>query len=337
MAERKRYYWLKLKKDFFTSKRMKKLRKIAGGDTYTIIYLKMMLATMQDDGAIYYEGVEDTLADEIALDLDEDRDNVEVVLQFLKANDLLVKLEDDAFKLTEVDELVGKECSSTERMRRLRAKKKAHNIEQQINNKIVNIDDKASHCDADVTQCDTDVTQPLRMSDVEIEKEIEKEIDIDIDTDKEIERDTESNHNRLLAESRNQTESDNPLINTPKQTRTNYQEIVDLFHQTCKSYPVLKSLTESRKKAIKARLNKYSIDDIQTVFNKAEASDFMKGSNNRNWMANFDWMLKESNFVKILEGKYDNWEAKEKNTVFSKNKSTQDMSKEEYLKLWENI
>lgn len=324
MAERKRYYWLKLKRDFFTSKRMKKLRKIAGGDTYTIIYLKMMLATMQDDGVIYYEGVEDTLADEIALDLDEDRDNVEVVLQFLKANDLLVELEDDAFKLIEVDGLVGKEGSAAERMRRLRAKKKVHNIEQQINNKIVNIDDKASHCDADVTQ-------PLRMSDVEIEKEIEKDIE------KEIERDTESDCNRLLAESRNQTESDHPLINTPKQTRTNYQEIVDLFHQTCKSYPVLKSLTESRKKAIKARLNKYSIDDIQTVFNKAEASDFMKGSNNRNWMANFDWMLKESNFVKILEGKYDNWEAKEKNTVFSKNKSTQDMSKEEYLKLWENI
>lgn len=328
MAERKRYYWLKLKKDFFTSKRMKKLRKIAGGDTYTIIYLKMMLATMQDDGVIYYEGVEDTLADEIALDLDEDRDNVEVVLQFLKANDLLVELEDDAFKLIEVDGLVGKEGSAAERMRRLRAKKKAHNIEQQINNKIVNIDDKASHCDADVTQ-------PLRMSDVEIEKEIEK--DIEIDTDKEIERDTESDYNRLLAESRNQTESDHSLINTPKQTRTNYQEIVDLFHQTCKSYPALRSLTENRKKAIKARLNKYSIDDIQTVFNKAEASDFMKGSNNRNWMANFDWMLKESNFVKILEGKYDNWEAKEKNTVFSKNKSTQDMSKEEYLKLWENI
>ena len=39
----KRYYWLKLKNDFFRGKHIKMLRKIAGGDTYTIIYLKMIM------------------------------------------------------------------------------------------------------------------------------------------------------------------------------------------------------------------------------------------------------------------------------------------------------
>ena len=43
MAEAKRYYWLKFRDDFFDSKRIKKLRKMAGGDTYVIIYLKMQL------------------------------------------------------------------------------------------------------------------------------------------------------------------------------------------------------------------------------------------------------------------------------------------------------
>ena len=42
MAEKK-YYWLKLKEGFFEQKIIKKLRKIAGGDTYVIIYLKMQL------------------------------------------------------------------------------------------------------------------------------------------------------------------------------------------------------------------------------------------------------------------------------------------------------
>lgn len=56
----KRYYWLKLPDGFFRQKAIKKLRKIAGGDTYTIIYLKMLLVAMKQDGRLYFEGVEAT-------------------------------------------------------------------------------------------------------------------------------------------------------------------------------------------------------------------------------------------------------------------------------------
>ena len=76
----KKYYWLKLKDDFFRQKEIKKLRKIAGGDTYTIIYLKMQLLSIKNEGLLYYEGTEDNLAEQIALEIDEDIDNVEVTL-----------------------------------------------------------------------------------------------------------------------------------------------------------------------------------------------------------------------------------------------------------------
>ena len=46
MAEKK-YYWLKMTDQFFEDKAIKKLRKIAGGDTYTIIYLKMLLTAIK--------------------------------------------------------------------------------------------------------------------------------------------------------------------------------------------------------------------------------------------------------------------------------------------------
>lgn len=62
----KRCYWLKLKADWFLDKRIKKLRSIAGGDTHTIIYLKMMLLSLKDEGKLYFEGVEDNFASEIA-------------------------------------------------------------------------------------------------------------------------------------------------------------------------------------------------------------------------------------------------------------------------------
>ena len=71
MSENKKYYWLKLPKDFFEDRAIKKLRSIAGGDTYTIIYLKMLLRTLEDDGKFVYEGIEDNIIDEIALDIDE--------------------------------------------------------------------------------------------------------------------------------------------------------------------------------------------------------------------------------------------------------------------------
>ena len=62
MSGNKKFYWLKLKDDFFKQKEMKKLRKIAGGDTYTIIYLKMMLLSVKSEGKIYFEGLEDIFA-----------------------------------------------------------------------------------------------------------------------------------------------------------------------------------------------------------------------------------------------------------------------------------
>ena len=81
-------------------------------------------------------------------------------------------------------------------------------------------------------------------------------------------------------------------------------QIVDLYHSICKSFPSVRSLSDARKKAIKARLNTYSIDDFRTVFENAEASSFLKGGNDRNWTATFDWLIKDANMAKVLEGNY---------------------------------
>lgn len=82
------------------------------------------------------------------------------------------------------------------------------------------------------------------------------------------------------------------------------QQIVDLYNSICKSFPSVRSLSDARRKAIKARLNTYTLEDFQTVFENAEASSFLKGSNDRNWSANFDWLIKDSNIAKVLEGNY---------------------------------
>lgn len=82
------------------------------------------------------------------------------------------------------------------------------------------------------------------------------------------------------------------------------QQIVDLFNSICKSFPSVRALSDARKKAIKARLNTYNMDDFRMCFENAEASSFLKGGNNRNWTASFDWLIKDSNMAKVLDGNY---------------------------------
>lgn len=90
-----------------------------------------------------------------------------------------------------------------------------------------------------------------------------------------------------------------------KEIRIDYQQIVDMFNSICTSYPSVKILSDARKKAIRARLKTYSVDDFKTLFEKAEAIPFLKGSNDRNWSATFDWLIADKNMAKVIDGNYD--------------------------------
>ena len=81
------------------------------------------------------------------------------------------------------------------------------------------------------------------------------------------------------------------------------QSVVDLYHSICVSFPQIRSLSDARKKTIKARLKTYSLEDFRTLFENAEASSFLKGSEG-GWKASFDWLIKEANMLKVLEGNY---------------------------------
>ena len=93
-------------------------------------------------------------------------------------------------------------------------------------------------------------------------------------------------------------------LDIDKEEKVDCQQIVDLFHSICKSYSKVRSLSDARRKAIKARLRTYSLEDFKTVFENAEASSFLKGKNERNWSANFDWLIADRNMAKVLEENY---------------------------------
>lgn len=131
----KRYYWLKLQDSFFIQKSIKKLRKMAGGDTFVIIYLKLQLLSLKNDGKLYYDGLEDNLADELALELDEDCDNVKFTLLFLEKCGLVEPLTTNEYILPEAVGNMGSETDAAERVRQHRAKKVALQCNATVTNR----------------------------------------------------------------------------------------------------------------------------------------------------------------------------------------------------------
>ena len=140
----KRYFWLRLKKTYFNQLEQKKMSRQADGKDMQIVYLRMMLLSLDNDGYIFFQGVYDSLEEELAEEFNESVEIIRKTVTYLVNNNMVtIDAEDNCF-LPEAQSLTGSECYSAERMRRLRKKR------------------KASHCDSDVTPCDE-------------EKEIEKD------------------------------------------------------------------------------------------------------------------------------------------------------------------
>ena len=110
--------------------------------------------------------------------------------------------------------------------------------------------------------------------------------------------------------------------------KTDYNGIKDAYNNLCPSLPSVRTLSDARKKAIKARLNTYTVEDLHEAFKKAEASDFLKGKNESNWQADFDWILKDANLAKILDGKYDKRQSRSQNRAAEKLDEAYQMMKE---------
>ncbi len=165
----KRYYWLKLKTTFFNDKAIKKMRKIAGGDTYVIIYLKLQLLSLKDEGVIYYEGIEEDFAGEMALALDEDEENVRVTIGFLERWGLIEQRSADEFMLTQVPDNIGKECDSAQRVRKHR--------------KALQRNEKMLPCNGEVTQSNALETDSNTELEIDTDKETDKREEIYLDRD----------------------------------------------------------------------------------------------------------------------------------------------------------
>lgn len=129
MSER-RFFWLKLKEDFFDEKQIKYLRKLPDGDKLTIVYLKMLLKSLRTEGLLKYDKILPSCEAELSMILDEDENIIKLLINALQQLNLIEIYDDESLYLTAVKELTASEGTSASRMRKLREKK-----------------NKLSHCD----------------------------------------------------------------------------------------------------------------------------------------------------------------------------------------------
>lgn len=118
-----------------------------------------------------------------------------------------------------------------------------------------------------------------------------------------ISKDIKDNRDSILSQNQSFLGSANSLRESHKQK--DIDRFVQLYNEHCPSLPKIRDITDKRKQAIQYIVKKYSWEDIIQVFDNTEASDFLKGNNDRGWKASFDFILRKDKFVNILEGMYD--------------------------------
>lgn len=204
----KKYYWFKMRADFFDSREIKRLQKLPGGDTFIVLYINLLSRSVKTEGCLHFDHVEATFEEELALILDSDAEAVRFLLRFLYQYNLL-NIDGDNYYFLEAVSHIGTESDAAERMRRSRRKKKEslpsisyddlnrlplperNNVTTQCND--VTVDNSSSQACNNVTQRNNvtqdnnnvtdarnDVTKCNNVHDCYIEKDIEIDKELSI-------------------------------------------------------------------------------------------------------------------------------------------------------------
>lgn len=164
-GKQKRYFWLKLKEDWFSGTTEKYLKSLPAGDSLLITYLKIQLISLKTEGFLKYERLLPSAEEEIAMLIDEPVNNVRLLINVLLKTGAIERLDDNSLYLLSLQNLIGSEGSSTDRVRRFRERQKAlqcNNNQLQIEGEIIETigtaveNSKALQCNEDVTQEDND-------------------------------------------------------------------------------------------------------------------------------------------------------------------------------------
>lgn len=282
MSESKRYWYIQLNVNFFDDERIDWLGDQENGYAYIVLYLKLCLKTANNNGILTRQigtmiipYTEDKIAEVTHMDIE----IVRAALDLYKQIGLIYEADETCsyMRLPDVPSMVG--STTIEAIRKAKYREKLKMEAGQPEGQPEGQTDGQNW---------DNVPQEIRDKSLELidnsdNKRSEEKVGLD----------------SAYAESKQSGQARSYCIP--------FSQIQEMYNTTCIHLPKCQALSDRRKKAIKARFeNGMTIDDFKKVFEKAEASSFLRGKNDRDWQASFDWLIKDANMVKVLDGNYDN-------------------------------
>lgn len=267
MSDEHKYYYLKIKEDFFDQPEIKVIERMQNGYKYTNILLKMYLHSLKREGKLMITDYIPYDIPSLAAVVGHDEDTVRVAVAMFKNFELIQALDSGAIFMTQIQNFIGKSTTEADRKRHYRAR-----IEAEKRAEVIALD-------LGMIPAEPDAPHPMLPAIDEAPV--------------------------IPAPEQPQVPDSPPLPARPPNCP--YDDIAKLYNEICTKLPKVRELTEKRKKAMQTVWKIHpEINYFSEVFNKANTSDFLTGKNEREWKADFDFMVNLNNIVKIVEGKYDN-------------------------------
>ena len=278
LADNKKFYWIKLKTDFFSQETIDFLMSQPNGCQYVVLYQMLCLKTANNDGTLATSIGEMIVPYDVSKIVRDtkyfDFDTVTIALGLFKQLGLIYEGNENILKISNFDNMVGFESQWAEKKRAYREKKRQLTEKVEDNKKDIQEDN---------------VRQEIRFRDKSLEIR-EKSID-------------------------NRDKSSEVRDRNITNNKDEFLEIANLFNAICLSLTPIKSITDERIRKIFLIQQQYGNNfDFESLFKRVEKSDFLTGRNGK-WYtagekkANFDWIMKLDNIKKILSGLYDNKES----------------------------
>lgn len=291
--------WIKLATNVFNNRKIKQIKHMPDGNSIILVWIELLCLAgeINDNGFIYLTKEIPYTEQMMASQFEEPLTTIQLALRTFEQFEM-IDIIDNVLHISNWEIY-----QNIEGMEKVRLQNRLRKQKQRENEKLLSIGCHVMSRDSHATEED---------------KEKEKDI-----------YNKSSNEDLSCL-----TASQNDEIGRKK---VDYQQIVELYNTICKSFPRCTTLSDKRRKAISARLKTYSVDDVKRCFEKAEESNFLKGGNNRNWSANFDWLMNDSNMAKVLDGNYDNREKGGVNGNTSNHREGNTETYDEWNNLVENI
>lgn len=267
-GQEKRFYWLKLKVNFMTSETVDFLMSQKDGANYIVLYQMLCLKTINTDGRLSRQ------IGEIIIPFDENkiqRDckwfSIDTIRVAMHLYKQLGLIYEDTDGTLVITDHNGLIGSESPSAERMRRMRNGEKL------KSLPESAEASQCDA---ECDA-------VRDENVTTEIEYR-----DRDKEIE-----NRDTYVS------------FSDENDMRESVKKIVAKWNETGVSPVKGISSKSQRWKMLTARIREYGLESVLEAVENVSQSRFLHGENGRSWMITFDWFVKPGNFLKVLEGQYN--------------------------------